>query len=86
MDLTNFKSLSGVIMRNFTVQSFENSELLSLNMGDLFKMKLEFQGYFKEIIDDASSRLNNELMLKLEVLRIAELEVEKHDSKANHMR
>jgi CRP-like cAMP-binding protein len=42
MDLTNFKSLSGIIMRNFTVQSFENSELLSLNMGDLFKMKLEF--------------------------------------------
>ena len=86
MDLTNFKSLSGIIMRNFTVQSFENSELLSLNMGDLFKMKLEFQGYFKEIIDDAVSRLNNELMLKLEVLRIAELEVEKQDSKANHMR
>jgi hypothetical protein len=55
-------------------------------MGDLFKMKLEFQDYFKEIIDDAGSRLNNELMLKLEVLRIAELEVEKQDSKANHMR
>ena len=55
-------------------------------MNDLFKMKLEFQGYFKEIIDDAGSRLNNEVMLKLEVLRIAELEVEKQDSKANHMR
>jgi len=48
-------------------------------MNDLFQMKLEFQKYFKEIIDDASSRLNNELMLKLEVLRIAELEYEKQD-------
>lgn len=49
-------------------------------------MKLEFQSYFKEIIDDASSRLSNELMLKLEVLRIAELEFERHDLKANHVR
>ena len=79
MDLQNLKGLSGIIMRNFTVQSFENSELLSLNMNNLFQMKLEFQKYFKEIIDDAASRLNNELMLKLEVLRIAELEYEKQD-------
>jgi len=50
-------------------------------------MKLEFPNYFKEIIDDAVQRMNNELMLKLEVLRIAELEVEKQEgAKSNHVK
>jgi hypothetical protein len=49
-------------------------------------MKLEFPSYYKEIIDDALAKLNNELMLKLEVLRLAELEVEKKDSTANHVK
>jgi hypothetical protein len=53
---------------------------------DLIKMKLEFPSYFKEIIQDAFSRLNNELMLKLEVIRIAELENDKQDANANHMK
>jgi hypothetical protein len=72
MGMNDYKS----IMRRFTVQSFDNADLLSLNIKDLCKMKLEFPLYFKEIVDDAVAKINNELMLKLEVLRIAELEVE----------
>jgi|LauGreDrversion4_2_1035121.scaffolds.fasta_scaffold143561_1 hypothetical protein len=49
-------------------------------------MKFEFPSYFEEIVNDSLSRLNNELMLKLEVLRIAELEVEKTDSNSNHIK
>jgi len=48
-------------------------------------MKCEFPSQFKEIIEDSLSRFNNELMLKIEVIRLAELEVEKKDI-GNHLK
>lgn len=35
------------IMRRFTVIAFDSSDMLSLNIKELFKMKLEFPVYFK---------------------------------------
>jgi hypothetical protein len=48
-------------------------------------MKLEFPSAFKELVTGAKSSLKKELMLKLEIIRISQLEEgEKKDS--NHLR
>ena len=65
-----YKNLS----RRFTVQSFVNCELLIILIADLLKMKLEFPSAFNELVTGAKSSLKKELMLKLEIMRISELE------------
>ncbi len=76
-----YKNLS----RRFTVQSFVNCELLILEIADLLKMKLEFPNAFIELVNNAKSSLKKELMLKLELIRICQLEdYEKKDT--NHVR
>ena len=76
-----YKNLS----RRFTVQSFINCELLTIQIVDLLKMKLEFPSAFKDLFTGAKSCLKRELMLKLEIIRISKLEdIEKDD--ANQLR
>lgn len=76
-----YKNLS----RRFTVQSFVNCELLIIQIVDLLKMKLEFPSAFNELVTGAKSSLKKELMLKLEIIRISQLEEgEKQDT--NHVR
>jgi hypothetical protein len=89
-DLINPKKIKRVTMyknlnRRFTVQSFVNCELLIIQIVDLLKMKLEFPSAFNELLTGAKSSLKKELMLKLEIIRISQLEEgEKQD--ANHVR
>jgi len=68
--LTMYKNLS----RRFTVQSFINCELLVIQIVDLLKMKLEFPTAFNELVTGAKSSLKKELMLKLEIIRLSQLE------------
>ena len=65
-----YKNLS----RRFTVQSFINCELLVIQIVDLLKMKLEFPTAFNELVTGAKSSLKKELMLKLEIIRLSQLE------------
>jgi hypothetical protein len=89
-DLINPKKIKRVTMyknlsRRFTVQSFVNCELLVIQIVDLLKMKLEFPSAFNELVTGAKSSLKKELMLKLEIIRISQLEEgEKQDT--NHVR
>lgn len=73
------------LCRRFTVQSFVNCELLVLQIVDLLKMKLEFPNAFTEIVTGAKSSLKKELMLKLELIRICQLE-ENEKTDTNHVR
>jgi hypothetical protein len=79
--LTMYKNLS----RRFTVQSFINCELLVIQIVDLLKMKLEFPTAFNELVTGAKSSLKKELMLKLEIIRISQLE-EGEKQNTNHVR
>jgi len=85
-DLINPKKIKRVTMyknlsRRFTVQSFVNCELLVIQIVDLLKMKLEFPSAFNELVTGAKSSLKKELMLKLEIIRISQLEEgEKQDT------
>ena len=63
----------GNLLRRFTVQAAENCDLLGLTLSDLLKMKLEFPEQFKEISESAVKNLKSELMLKLSLIRIAEV-------------
>ena len=62
------------LTRRFTAQSFVNCELLTIQMEDLLKMKLEFPNAFGDLLSGAKSCLKKELMLKLEIIRISQLE------------
>jgi len=62
------------LTRRFTAQSFVNCELLTIQMEDLLKMKLEFPIAFGDLLSGAKSSLKKELMLKLEIIRISQLE------------
>jgi hypothetical protein len=62
------------LTRRFTAQSFVNCELLTIQMEDLLKMKLEFPNAFADLLSGAKSSLKKELMLKLEIIRISQLE------------
>ena len=62
------------LTRRFTAQSFFNCELLTIQMEDLLKMKLEFPNAFGDLLSGAKSSLKKELMLKLEIIRISQLE------------
>lgn len=55
------------------MQAAENCDLLGLTLSDLLKMKLEFPEQFKEISESAVKNLKSELMLKLSLIRIAEV-------------
>ena len=59
------------LIRQFTVQSFDNCELLLVETVDLLKMKSEFPICFSQLVENAKSSLKKELMLKLEVVRIS---------------
>ena len=73
------------LIRQFTVQSFDNCELLLLETVDLLKMKSEFPICFSHLVENAKSSLKKELMLKLEVVRISQLE-ENEKENTNHVR
>lgn len=70
-----------ILTRRFTAQSFVNCELLTIQIVDLLKMKLEFPSAFSELLSGAKSSLKKELMLKLEIIRISQVEEgEKEDT------
>ncbi len=75
------------MLRRFTVQAIENCELLALSTMDLLKMKLEFPQAFQEIVESGKFALKKELMYKLQVIRIGEVEEEKNThNPRNHIR
>lgn len=53
--------------------TFSKSELLAMTVKDLLKMKLEFPYAFNELFTGVKERLNRELLIKLELIRRAEL-------------
>ena len=59
-----------IITRKFTVQSLITCELVTLNIGELDKMKIEFPEVFDELFTNSYRRLNRELKLKLEAANI----------------
>lgn len=66
--------------------TFSNCELLALSIKDLMKMKLEFPYDFIELFSNVKDRLNRELVIKLEIIRRAELqEMKKQAEKGSNM-
>lgn len=57
------------LMRLFTVQAFNSCDLLQLSISELFKMKLEFPKHFLDLFEGSRERLQQDLILKLEVIR-----------------
>ena len=60
------------MVRRFTVQAFENCEVLAMTVKDLLKMKLEFPKIFAELFKNVRKRLHKELALKIEVIKAHE--------------
>lgn len=60
-------------IRRFTVQAFDNCELLGLTLSDLLKMKYEFPKFFKELFDGSRDKLRKDLVLKFEVIKLSEI-------------
>ena len=55
-----------VITRKFTVQSLTSSELVTLKIDELDKLKIEFPEIFDDLFTNSYRRLNRELKLKYE--------------------
>jgi hypothetical protein len=60
------------IKRQFTVMSVSNSELLTLSINDINRMKSEFQEAYLKLIENSYSRLEIALMIKLECIKHCE--------------
>lgn len=60
------------LVRFFTVQAFENCDILVLPFRDILKMKLEFPKVFFQLFEDVKALFNRELKLKLEIIRKSE--------------
>ena len=89
IDANKIKKLNQLhsMLRRFTVQAIENCELLAISIMDLLKMKLEFPQAFLQIVESGKNALKKELMCKLQVIRIGEVEEEKNTHvPRNHIR
>lgn len=60
------------MVRRFTVLAFSHCDLLSLPIRDLLKMKLEFPKVFSQLFKNIRSKLNHELRMKVEMIRLSE--------------
>lgn len=69
------------LIRRFTVQAFDQCEMLALSLADVIKMKLEFPRVFLELFYNAKERLRRELILKIEAIKNHEKEfLVEHDA------
>jgi hypothetical protein len=55
--------------RRFTVQALENCELLFLSVADLDKMRIEFFDIYKQLFENSTADLKNQLMDKKKLLK-----------------
>ena len=71
------------LSRRFTVQAIDNCEMYILKIEDMEKMKLEFPDLFQDLFSGAHDRLQRELILKLEVIKKMEAQLEvKNDARS----
>ncbi len=66
------------LIRRFTVQAFDVCDILSLSLGDIVKMKLEFPRVFYDLFYNARERLRREMILKIEAIKNHEKEYLDH--------
>ena len=67
--------------RQFTIQSLGNSEILNLNIQNLYKMQIEFQDCFKDLVIHSFDRLQNVLNLKLKAIKTCKQQREDYEVK-----
>jgi CRP-like cAMP-binding protein len=58
----------------FTIQAQETCDLLTMTLEDLEKMNQEFPNIAKELMDDATDRLNKSVAIKVNCIREQELQ------------